>query len=165
MFNLDGVILTLFGYFMLTSLATLSLALVYSWWHVREETEAHVREFQVLPEFWTPRNTAKVVAVCVIGVGQAPLPWVPAEAFHLPHQQCGVELGGLPLHWRGALHEAPQLWCWRRSRGAEVHPDPNHAQCAACRGGDCRRSAPPATTTTSGGRRGRRSGRGQCRLA
>ncbi|RNE97481.1 hypothetical protein TraAM80_09352 [Trypanosoma rangeli] len=71
MFNLDGIILTLFGYFMLTSLATFSFALVYSRWHVREETEAHVQEFQVLPEFWTPRNTAKVVAVYVIGVGQA----------------------------------------------------------------------------------------------
>ncbi|RNF06933.1 uncharacterized protein Tco025E_07481 [Trypanosoma conorhini] len=71
MFNLDGIILTLFGYFMLTLLATFSFALVYSRWHVREETEAYVQEFQVLPEFWTRRNTAKVVAVYVIGLGQA----------------------------------------------------------------------------------------------
>ncbi|PWU91501.1 hypothetical protein C3747_338g46 [Trypanosoma cruzi] len=71
MFNLDGIMLTLFGYFMLVLLATFAFALVYSRWHTREEIEAHVQEFQALPEFWTFRNTTKVVAVYVIGIGQA----------------------------------------------------------------------------------------------
>ncbi|KAG8340752.1 RING variant domain [Trypanosoma vivax] len=69
-FSFDGMILTLFTHLVLTALAAFAYALVYGRWHMRAETILYVLEHQMLPEFWTRGNVAKVVGMFFIGIIQ-----------------------------------------------------------------------------------------------
>ncbi|KAH9600902.1 zinc finger protein [Trypanosoma melophagium] len=71
MFSLDGAVVTLFAYLLLTLLAAFAFAAVYSHWHMRAETTAHVQEFQLLPVFWTRRNTMAVCVIYILGIVHA----------------------------------------------------------------------------------------------
>lgn len=71
MFEIDGVVLTVFMQFTLTMLAVYAFALVSARFHADPETLEHLLTFQTFPPFWTMRNTGMIVLIFAGGVLQA----------------------------------------------------------------------------------------------